>query len=391
MIGGIQVANIRNLISKDNCTGCGACVFECPINAIELKRNHMNCKIASVGDRCIDCGKCVKLCPQIKSTDHNVIRKVYAGFPVNDDKRDNYTSGGAASIISKSFIENFGGKVCGCLWNSNEKKAQHIVTDDINTLCKFTGSKYVESDISAVYEDICENIKNNTPVLFIGTPCQVSAMKKSFKSDLLYTIDLICHGVPSDYYLTEYLNSFTFSKSINDVKFRGKYDFWMTIIGDNENIKYKMPKNCDLYFSSFLNGISYRENCYHCKYANTKRVGDLTLGDFWGLEHSSLKKAPKGRVSLILENTEKGSSLLKLIENIFYMEERSIEEAVKENKQLSAPMNISEDRREFVRKYPNSSFIDALKNTSIYSDVKTNVRNYRINLLKQRIKKILRG
>ena len=45
-------------INKEKCTGCGACVDACPVNAIKIENNK-----AVVSDDCIDCGACVNQCP----------------------------------------------------------------------------------------------------------------------------------------------------------------------------------------------------------------------------------------------------------------------------------------------------------------------------------------
>lgn len=47
------------LINADECVGCGACVDDCPAEAIA-----MNDDIAVVdADECLDCGACVDSCP----------------------------------------------------------------------------------------------------------------------------------------------------------------------------------------------------------------------------------------------------------------------------------------------------------------------------------------
>lgn len=58
------------------------------------------------------------------------------------------------------------------------------------------------------------------------------------------------------------------------------------------------------YGKHFMDGDCYRESCYKCAYANTSRVGDLTVGDFWGIakSHPSFN-SPKG-VSSVLTKTE---------------------------------------------------------------------------------------
>lgn len=51
-----------------------------------------------------------------------------------------------------------------------------------------------------------KDLKEGKEVLFTGTPCEVAGLKKYLRKeyDNLYTLDLICHGVPS----SELLNAF---------------------------------------------------------------------------------------------------------------------------------------------------------------------------------------
>jgi ferredoxin len=47
-------------VDKDECTGCGTCVEECPSEAISLNDDD----IAVVNeDDCTECGLCVDACP----------------------------------------------------------------------------------------------------------------------------------------------------------------------------------------------------------------------------------------------------------------------------------------------------------------------------------------
>ena len=47
------------VVDKETCTGCGACVEICPVEAIEVQDN-----IAVVNnDECVDCGSCESECP----------------------------------------------------------------------------------------------------------------------------------------------------------------------------------------------------------------------------------------------------------------------------------------------------------------------------------------
>jgi ferredoxin len=46
-------------IDKEKCTGCEACVEECPSEAISM----VDGKAEVEPDACIDCGVCVDACP----------------------------------------------------------------------------------------------------------------------------------------------------------------------------------------------------------------------------------------------------------------------------------------------------------------------------------------
>jgi NAD-dependent dihydropyrimidine dehydrogenase PreA subunit len=46
-------------VNKDKCTGCGACVDTCPVSALEIVGDKVQCD----GDTCVDCGACVGVCP----------------------------------------------------------------------------------------------------------------------------------------------------------------------------------------------------------------------------------------------------------------------------------------------------------------------------------------
>lgn len=45
-------------VDKEKCTGCGACVEVCPVNAIKIEKDK-----AVINDECVECGVCVNECP----------------------------------------------------------------------------------------------------------------------------------------------------------------------------------------------------------------------------------------------------------------------------------------------------------------------------------------
>lgn len=107
-------------------------------------------------------------------------------------------SGGAFTAIATAFLK-CGGIVYGCeMDNSNQAVYKRI--DHIEKLEEIKGSKYVQAKLGNTYAGIEADLKLGRIVLFSGTPCYVMAVKQYFSRSKfyynLYTVDLICHGVP---------------------------------------------------------------------------------------------------------------------------------------------------------------------------------------------------
>jgi Fe-S-cluster-containing hydrogenase component 2 len=47
------------VVDKEKCGGCGTCVGECPVGAIEIVDGKAEIK----ADVCIECGACTGACP----------------------------------------------------------------------------------------------------------------------------------------------------------------------------------------------------------------------------------------------------------------------------------------------------------------------------------------
>lgn len=331
---------MKTVCDKNMCSGCMACSEVCPQSAIntidELKWYN------SVIDekKCINCGACYKVCPQNKQ----VLKKDpicwYQGWSNDKEIHKRSSSGGFATSISEAFIKQ-GGCVFGCVFSKGEFVFE--IAEDTNQIQKFAGSKYVKSNPKGVYLQIKNKLLENKKVLFIGLPCQVAAVKNYIGTKLeenLYTIDLICHGSPSPKILETFLeqNNSKLDKT-EKIIFRTKDKF---SIKQNEHfISY--PGICDCYTITFLNSVSYTENCYNCLYATSKRISDLTIGDSWGSELPIEKQ--KAGLSLVLCQTEKGKNLLGWSD--LHLEEVEFKRAVEYNHQLREPSRKPEKRDYF--------------------------------------------
>lgn len=121
------------------------------------------------------------------------------------------SSGGAFPVITKAYYQETGDNlvVFGAAFEG-DFSISHFGKKYSDGIECFQQSKYVRSDISEPLKQIPELLNKRTPVLFAGTPCQVAAILNTLKkeecnTDLLLTIDLICHGTPKSELWMDYV------------------------------------------------------------------------------------------------------------------------------------------------------------------------------------------
>ena len=325
----------------DTCTGCASCVARCPQHCITMQViNGLGHLYPVVNQNlCIDCGACRTVCPALHEVKKEYPKKAYAGWDKNKEEYESSTSGGAASAFSRYIIRECG-IVYGCAMLRGID-VKHIRIDNEDDIYKLKGSKYVQSDMRMCYQSLKDDLKEGKKVLFIGTPCQVAGIKSFLKKDeiqKLYTIDLICHGVPSLAFLQRHIKKVTRGEIPDEVYFRKGDDYLLLLLRGKELYRSNLfeERYKDIYYNAFYDGFSYRESCYKCRYANCERVSDITIGDFWGLKGKLPLPHPNG-CSVVLPLTNKGEELINAIKSEFYLFERPVEEAILGNDQLRNP------------------------------------------------------
>ena len=350
--------NIVEELSRNKCTGCGLCSKICPINCISMKEDTEGFLFPNVNTlKCVNCNKCINNCPVLSdSTSSSSFNETqyYAVINKNEDELKLASSGGVFSALADYIIRE-NGSVCGCVYNQ-KMEAIHVVTKERKTINQMYGSKYVQSNILNCFELIKSRLDNGELVLFSGTACQVAALKSYIGEDyeLLYTVDVLCHGVPSPGLFRLFVNHFN-SKGIGrvvDIKFRDKEKKgWGS--EHRTSVKYDNGKKVwpfmPAYFSAFFYGIDLRESCYQCKFAGTKRVSDLTIGDFWGSWKKYGKRFKDG-ISVISINSSKGMHLFSNIQDYFlFVEELSQPEAISSNDNFVHAVKRPKERDTFYK------------------------------------------
>lgn len=309
-----------NLLADFNhCTGCSACMAICPKNAIKMMEDDEGFLSPKIDESlCINCGLCNKVCPILNQHKNPKSPESYALKIKDTQQRIKSSSGGIAYAISKLFIER-GAYICGAATEGFYVK--HIIINNLNDLHKLQGSKYVQSDMNDCFRRIKKLLIKGQTVLFIGTPCQVAGIKNFCKDvdQRLFTIDLICHGVPSPKVLHSYINELKpeYYTAVT-VKFRDKRSGWndsvsITLLDSEGDTVFHEKQNANPYMKGFLSNVFNRRSCGNCPFACAERVGDMTLGDFWGIESVDRRLNDGKGTSLVLSNSAKGQFMGKAI------------------------------------------------------------------------------
>jgi coenzyme F420-reducing hydrogenase beta subunit len=299
--------NNINSIKTSDCTGCYACSFICPQNAISIEEKK-GFRIATVHyDKCINCGLCLKVCHRNNDENNSIENSTAWECYSNDEKvLATSTSGGAAYELSKYFLKN-GYKIIGCKYNYQNDHAEHDIIDSETQLYLFTGSKYIQSSL----ETFAGRISENGHYVFIGTPCQCYGLRKYLEikkvgADFIF-IDFFCHGfIPSDFF--NYFLKKNKKDNLQKIEFRSKERGWHSFLC---KLAYKdnyalIPYQESEFGIVFLNDFLLPNTCYNCKFRYNQISSDIRVGDYWGEKH---KNNTKG-VSCVLGVTEKGKNFL---------------------------------------------------------------------------------
>lgn len=309
-------------VTDDSCCGCTACVSICPVSAIVMCENQEGFFYPYVDElRCVSCGKCVEVCPvNTKHLSEGPLH-IYAARNRNHEVRRKSSSGGIFDKLA-SWTEEQNGVIYGAAFDENFN-VHHCRAERREEWAAFRIAKYVQSDLRGIFHQVKKDVKSGRQVLFSGTPCQVDGLlnylgTKQFEN--LITCDILCHSVPSPMVWRDYLNYIQQKKhrSIGSISFRDKtrngwHKSTLKVCDKNQQVLIEEDHSKNPFSKMFFSHYISRPSCYHCKYANMKRPGDISLGDFWGIEKHHPEWDDNGGISLVLVNTSKGQRMLHAI------------------------------------------------------------------------------
>lgn len=334
--------NTIRQVAHDKCTGCGACYNKCPKQAIRMLPDQEGFVFPQViNDKCVNCGLCVTSCPVIHPEYSNQKEPECYAVMASDEIRAKSSSGGIFSLLSEWVFEQKG-VVCGAALEDDQYSVHHVIATSEDELAPLRGSKYVQSNTEDVYAQIKEFLRQERVVLFTGTPCQVAGLKSFLGKDYstLYTVDLVCHGVPSPSLYKKFIQELErdYSSKAISVSFRDKsivkWDVSTTIKFENGKIYQKKRNECP-YLNSFLKLLTLRKCCGNCPFATLPRQGDMTIADLWDIHRYNPELDDRKGTSMALINNNKGQALIAVLKNkSVKCVQAPLEHAIKYNAQI---------------------------------------------------------
>ena len=349
---------MSTVVEVERCTGCGACLAACPVSAISMDEQPDGFAHAVIADeKCIHCGRCARVCPAINPPDLRSQKAVYAAQSPSSDVLLTSASGGAFYELAHVFLHD-GGTVYGAAMDFDQSHATitHLGVQDETGLARLQGSKYAMGSAYLVFNEVKQRLQAGERVLFSGLPCQVAGLYGYLGRDYdnLITVDIFCHGNTSPAHLNLSLSYLAgkHHQQIVDYVFRDKER------GVGYKPRYQLANGRtvrdtalqEAYWYLFQHSKIYRDSCYACPYANRMRIGDLSIGAFWGVEKRQPEILtsgggpldPAGGISAVLVNSVKGHELLRASDLV--CKESTTEDVAAAGEAICAPQPMPADR-----------------------------------------------
>lgn len=311
-------------LPQEHCTGCNVCIDACPVDAIGLRTNNDGFWYPQIDPaKCIKCNICEKSCPVLdlsKLKEHDHIEPIcYAAIHKDVEIRFDSTSGGVFSALAEEMY-NRSGYVGGAIYTS-EFAVRHFISNNKADLDKLRQSKYSQSQTIGIFRKIKQLLDDENEVLICGTPCQMSGLRTYLNKDYpnLIIVDFICKSITSPLFFKLYLNHYEqkYKSKIVRFKFKDKGLGWRSLVKRldfaNGKTEYSRIQDGDLYSKAYHSNLVSRPSCYNCQFKGYPRYADITIADFWGVEHYHTELDDNAGTSAIIINTEKGVKYFEAI------------------------------------------------------------------------------
>lgn len=365
-----EYVNAPTDILKKDCCGCYACAEVCPVQAIHMEPDNKGYYFPVVNpDTCISCQLCKKTCviQEPRVVEHKeAFPRAIAAYHKELDVRTKSSSGAMFPGFARHIIEDCHGYVAGAKYDED----MNVVSSVANTMegvKAFYGSKYCKSLLDGSYQQIKKLLDAGETVLFSGLPCECSGLRAFLRKDYekLFICEIICHAGPSAKVFKSYIGYLEkkFGSKVTNVTFRQKKNGWQPhltsmVVEFKDKPPLRVMNRTNNYYRVFANDIIARESCSACRFTKLNRAGDVTIGDFWGIQEIHPDMFDNQGASFVLINNEQGQKLWDMAKDDFTWVESSVDKVFKKNH--SEPISYKIDQREFFQRMENGEPINDL-------------------------------
>lgn len=378
------------ITAPNECCGCTACASICAHSAITMEPDALGFLYPKVDEfKCVGCGLCDKVCSFNEDYDKSLnlpVPDVYGARHKDMAEVMKSRSGAAFAAISDYVLEQ-GGVVYGAGYKDHFRVAHKRATTK-EERDEFRGSKYVQSDLTGVFKQVKEDLKNGLFVLFSGTGCQCAGLNAYMDNKLrtnLILVDIVCHGVPGPYIWRDYIDWYEKKNSgrIVIADFRNKNKFGWRAHYESFVMNNGKEHFCRIFTRLFYSHIMLRPSCGKCHFCNTTRPSDITLADLWDRGHNfpEINKDNKGE-SLLLISSEKGKVIFEAIKEKLDYFQTTIDKVMQPH--LREPSKPHPQAKQFETYYEKYGFERTMKHFAFIG------WRHRIKMMKKRLSRIIR-
>ena len=385
--------NVKKTYDLNLCVSCEICKAICPVNAINIEYEDGNFVPRVKQKTCIDCNKCINVCPGIdidiflgedfENWFTGSYIEGYTAYTKNQEILHNSTSGGAISQLLIKLLKNddYKGAFVLPFDMFDGKPARLELATNQKEIKVSSKSKYIPA---SVFNIVTRLKKEQSPnYIIVGTPCQLSGIKKFIEINGINDENLLFFGLFCDktlnYNVLDYFEN-KFSKKGEELE---RFDY-------RNKEKDGWPGHPKLYFNTGREQFIDRsertrikeyfqlERCLYCL-DKLNRQADISFGDCY-IEG---KKNP-GRSNLIIR-TKAGKKVWDKYKHLFKWEESDIDSIRNSQKISKKKKNL-----EFVKMLfsKDDFFEDKIKNVG--KDIEKKLEEERKKIQLGRNKKYFR-
>ena len=387
-----KTMNVERTRKTGLCVSCEICNAVCPVDAIDMELDEGQFLPKVDKETCIDCEKCVEICPGLDITifEKDVEEKItgsylegYSAYTKNQDILKDSTSGGVITQLIIDLLEKgeYEGAFVLPFDMFKGEQARLRLAENEEEVRRASKSKYLPASVYNVVERVESEEEPN--YIIVGTPCQLSGIKKfldlkDIDRQRLLFLGLFCDKTLNFNFL-DYMgkNNSEEGEKIVHFDYRNKEkDGWPGHV--KAEFDSGREKIIDRKERMRVKNFFQLERCLYCL-DKLNRQADISFGDCY----IDGKKNP-GRSSIIIR-TKKGREVWEEHNSDFNWEKSSVETI-----KISQSISNKRDNLEFAKILSEEADLTDLKISSISKKKKKRLQKRRKKIELGRKKKYSR-